>query len=53
MPSLEFFTFGFISTFTVAMLATWWRYVPSILASYPKDTSKYQRPELMSDLNSY
>jgi hypothetical protein len=36
----KFFTFGLISTFTVAILATWWRYVPSIIASERKIMSK-------------
>jgi hypothetical protein len=35
MSSLEtFITFGFISTFAVALLATWFRYLPNLISLY-------------------
>ena len=41
MSALEkFFTFGFVSTFSVAIVATWWRYVPNVINSYRKIMSK-------------
>jgi len=47
MSALEkFFTFSFISTFTVAFLATWWRYVPSIIAYYRRSMSKYAQSRM-------
>lgn len=47
MSALEkFFTFSFISTFAVAFLATWWCYVPSIIAYYRKAMTKYGQPEM-------
>ncbi|URD50876.1 MULTISPECIES: hypothetical protein [Chroococcidiopsis] len=42
----KFFTFGFVSTFSVALIATWWRYIPSIIATYRKIMSKYGQVEL-------
>lgn len=33
-PFETFFAFGFISTFTVALLATWFRYYPTLIALY-------------------
>jgi hypothetical protein len=40
----KFFTFSLISTFAVAFLATWWRYVPGIVAYYRKAMTKYRQP---------
>lgn len=33
-PSETFFIFGFISTFSVALLATGWRYLPVLISLY-------------------
>jgi len=33
-PLEKFFAFSFVSTFAVAILATWWRYLPTLIAFY-------------------
>lgn len=35
MSNLEqFFAFSFVSVFSVAILATWWRYLPTLIGMY-------------------
>lgn len=33
-PLEQFFTFSFISVFSVAILATWFRYLPTLISAY-------------------
>jgi hypothetical protein len=43
-PCETFFAFGFISTFTVALLATWFRYMPTLIALYRVIVYQWNQP---------
>lgn len=42
-PLETFFAFSFVSVSAVAMLATWWRYLPTLIAFYRTVVSDRQR----------
>jgi hypothetical protein len=48
-PLEKFFAFNFVSVFSVAILATWFRYLPSTIALY-RNFSQSNQPNLKKDL---
>lgn len=43
-PLETFIAFGFISTFAVALLATWFRYLPTLISLYRKLAYQSNQP---------
>ena len=43
-PLETFFTFSFVSTFAVALLATWFRYVPRLISLYRVLAYQWNQP---------
>lgn len=43
-PLETFVAFGFISTFAVALLATWFRYLPKLISLYRNIAYQWNQP---------
>lgn len=43
-PLEQFFAFSFISVFSVAILATWFRYLPTLISVYRTVSRKNRQP---------
>ncbi len=52
-PFETFFAFGFISTFAVALLATWFCYVPTLIALYRTLAFQWNQPGTEKYLKFY